>query len=286
MRMTTLKTILPLALLALSIAPATARDETESYKNIERLEIDLLSGSLVLTKSKTNEVVITADDDQLDNVRVRGNRLIIDGNGSRRNRRGNYSGFSGGEWVIAIPDGMEVDFNTASGDLEVSDVSVEMDMNTGSGDIDIDNSKGEFHINTGSGDIHTETVTFLDDSGFSTGSGRVTGRDITLEGALRMNTGSGDVKLSLSSAPTHDISLNSGSGDATLNLNGAKLEGTLIMTAGVRSGEIEAPFEFDSEEVVGRERWNSDYMEKIKEFSKKDIEIKIGTGSGTAKVTN
>lgn len=283
--LTLVKAIIPLSLMMMSSTALQARgDYTESFEDIKRISVNLLNGSLVVTKSKTNKVTIDVDGDYSRAVEVRGNRLEIDHQNMRNRSRRGYGGLGGGEWHISVPDGMKVSFNTASGDLEVFDANIDLRMNTGSGDVDISNARGEFAVNTGSGDIYTDHMVFLNDSKFNTGSGRVVASDITLNAGLILNTGSGNVKLTLTNPVDHDISINSGSGNATLNLGGAKLQGTLVMTAGERRGEIEAPFEFDTTELIEQGRYGSDRIEKTKVFSKKDVVIKIGTGSGTAKI--
>jgi hypothetical protein len=81
-----------------------------------------------------------------------------------------------------------------------------------------------------------------------------------------------------------NISVNSGSGNATLDFNGTSIEGRITMTANERNGDIIAPFKFDTEEIV-RNGNSSTRIEKTATFGSKNISIRVGTGSGTATIT-
>ena len=120
-----------------------------------------------------------------------------------------------------------MDANAGSGDLSVSDVSGEIELNCGSGDIAITNVNGGVDANVGSGDIAAANLRLAQSSSF--------------------NSGSGDVMVELSESLKSSISVNSGSGDAVLDFNGIQINGTVVMTANKRNGEIHAPFPFDKE---------------------------------------
>jgi hypothetical protein len=319
---TAFKAILPLAAILLSTTAVQAEDINKSFDGVKSIRITVASGDVILKKSKNKKVTVQLNEnfsfDYKPELSQDGSRLVINDKETRRNNRRNYRGHA--EWTLTVPNDMDVDFRTGSGSLEVTNLTIDVDMKSGSGSVDIEGSKGEFDISTGSGsaditsssgvfdistgsggaDIEDSTgefdistgsgslrstkVKITGNSEFSTGSGSVTGKGLTLGADISFSTGSGDVDLRLAKGSSHNISLSSGSGDATLDLNGAKLEGTLVMKAGKRRGDIEAPFDFDTEEEI-ENRWGSDTVEKTKVFSKKDVRVKISTGSGTAKVT-
>jgi len=323
MKIQTLKTILPLTAILLGSTAVQAEDINKTFSGVESIRITVASGDVVLKKSKNKKVTVQLDEsfsfDYEPDVEQNGKRLIIDDEDTRDDHRRSYRGSA--EWTISVPDGMEVDFRTGSGSADVSNLTIDLNMKSGSGSIDIEDSKGEFdistgsgsadiknssgelevstgsgsadiedssggfEISTGSGSLRSTNVNVTMSSEFSTGSGSVKGKKITLGADISFSTGSGDVKLELSKGGNHDISLSSGSGDATLDLNGAKLDGTLVMRASKRRGDIEAPFSFDKEEEIDRGRRSRTVLKKTKMFNKKSVDIEISTGSGTAKVT-
>jgi myo-inositol-hexaphosphate 3-phosphohydrolase len=78
--------------------------------------------------------------------------------------------------------------------------------------------------------------------------------------------------------------VNSGSGDATLDFGGNKIEGKVIMTANKKNGKIVAPFTFDKTEEVDNGNNDNVRIRKTVQLGTNDIEIKVGTGSGTAEI--
>jgi hypothetical protein len=78
--------------------------------------------------------------------------------------------------------------------------------------------------------------------------------------------------------------VNSGSGDATLDFGGNKIEGKVIMTANKKNGKIIAPFTFDKTEEVDNGSDSNVRIRKTAQLGTNDIEIKVGTGSGTAEI--
>lgn len=102
---------------------------------------------------------------------------------------------------------------------------------------------------------------------------------------LKFNTGSGDVYVGLSGSLKHDISVNSGSGDSVLDFNGNDINGTVVMTANKRNGEIHAPFAFDKEEEIDNGSGHST-IKKTAVLGDGVVQIKVGTGSGDARISN
>ena len=147
--------------------------------------------------------------------------------------------------------------------MSVSQASGEVELNCGSGDISLDNINGEIAANTGSGDVAAKSVILADESAF--------------------NSGSGDVYVSLTESLKHDISVNSGSGDAVLDFNGNAINGTVVMTANKKNGEIHAPFPFDKEEEIDNNGHTT--LKKTAKLGDGSVDIRIGTGSGDAKIS-
>lgn len=296
-----------------------AQDKTiqKNFANIKTIQLSTSSGNITITKSTGSGVSVTLkhsyDDDEFTPViEERNGTLIMKEDFSQGSQSGSSS------WELGVPDNTSLNLNTGSGniivegintniksnlgsgDVELKSVKGDLNFNTGSGNIDLTNAEGDLSFNTGSGNIRatggTGKYSFNAGSGditiqklagafaVNTGSGDVVAKDLTLQAAGRFNTGSGDAEVNLTANLEHDISINSGSGDATLAFNGTPIQGEVIMTANERNGNIVAPFKFDKEEVI-RDNGSSPRMRKTGKIGNKDITIKIGTGSGTAKIT-
>lgn len=273
---------------------------TKTYTGIDEIEISVSSGDAIFKKSTSNEVTVelihTFDIDYDPTIRQNGSKLDIDDRNVARSNR-SYSGKA--TWTFTIPDNLEVEFETGSGDAEIADLTLEFEMSSGSGDFEIRNSDGEIEISTGSGDIDATDVTgdleFSTGSGdidldkiyaaidASTGSGNVDAENITISDGSSFSSGSGDVEVALSETPAFDISVGSGSGDATLDFNNNEIEGTVVMQINKNKGRIRAPFSFDKEEEITQGR-SSVQLRKTKKFNSKDIQVKVSSGSGTAEI--
>lgn len=297
---------------------ASAQEQiNKSFSGIKRIRMNTASGNCKIQKSASSEVNVKLthtfnDSGYKPSVQQEGDRLVIKENFNGGNHNGNS------DWTLSVPDGMDVTFNTGSGNLEISGLNLTLDATTGSGDlffsslkgdidattgsgnVELDNmngkvktntgsgnirvtkSKGELSVNCGSGDlkISDSQATFA----ANTGSGDVTGRNITLEGSSRFNTGSGSAEVVLAATPKYDLSVNSGSGDAELNFNGNEVKGEIVMKASKKHGRIVAPFEFDKTEENSNNGYNNVTIEKTVVKGNGTNKIYVGTGSGTASI--
>ena len=304
-----------------------AQEKVEkSYTGIKSIRLTTASGNGTIKKSSSNEVKVTLeytyDEDDYEPIfEQKGDRLYIEEDFRRSRWTRGYS-----EWTLEIPDGLELDFKTGSGNIEVVGVDIELNGSTGSGNIEVESVGGDVKANTGSGNITLDRVegrmdantgsgsirlrSVKGDSRFNTGSGNIRANGI--EGGLRMNTGSGNIdvteasitgassfntgsgtaELSLASELDHDVSISTGSGSAILDFNGQEIAGEFIMKAQDKD-DIRAPFKFDKEygdddDDNRRRRWNRGGRGYTKEarIGNKDILIRISTGSGRAVVRN
>jgi DUF4097 and DUF4098 domain-containing protein YvlB len=114
---------------------------------------------------------------------------------------------------IALPEGVEVEAGTVSGDGLVSGISSHVRLNTVSGSVMADGTSGELQVNTVSGEVsvrnHTGVLTAKSVSGEVTASGYFTN--------VRTNTVSGNLSFDLLGF-THDFGSNSVSGDLTIRV--------------------------------------------------------------------
>ena len=269
-----------------------------TFDGIDEIDMSLGSGDAVFEKGSGDKVQLVlrhSFDSYQPTIEKRGDKLFI----REEQRNGNWSRSGSATWTFTIPDGLELEFNTGSGDVsveglemdarvnsgsgdfEIASASGEYKMNTGSGDVEIRKSEGRYRMNTGSGDVELSDVAADIDA--NTGSGDIEADGLTVAGSCNLNSGSGDVEVSLAGPLDYDISVNSGSGDAVVDFNGAKIEGTIVMQANKRHGRIVAPFKFDTEEEIDN-GGSSPTLRKTVKLGDKDVRINIGTGSGTAQV--
>ncbi|MEL7005600.1 MAG: DUF4097 family beta strand repeat-containing protein [Bacteroidota bacterium] len=288
----------------------------ESFTGITKIDMTTASGNCIVKKASGSKVDVSLEhtfgDDYNPVIEKNGNKLVIKEERKRRSWNGKAT------WVITIPDGIDMKYNTGSGNFEASDLDLELSINTGSGNLDLVNMNGDISANSGSGnmdlnefsgDVHVNigsgnldlsevsgSVTLncgsgnikLDDVkadiGAHVGSGNIRGYKVVLTGTSDFNSGSGNVRVTLTESPKHNISLNSGSGGAKLDLGGNDFNGTVIMTANKKNGSISAPFKFDNVEEIKKDG-NNVQIKKTAKLGSSDVEIKIGTGSGSAEIS-
>ena len=287
----------------------------KSFTGVKRIKISTSSGDCEIKKSSGNTVEVelnhTLDEHQFTpRMEQSGERLEIGEEFHGNNFNGNV------RWKITVPDGMDVNFrtgsgdfvatgltidldaSTGSGDLEFSSLKGALDANTGSGNVDLASFSGEAKVNTGSGDMDVKDsdgdIDLNCGSGdiklyqvkaafaINTGSGTVTADKVTIDGSSRFNTGSGRVRVTLAATPKFDISLNSGSGNSELNFNGNEIVGEVVMRASKRHGNISAPFEFDKTEEVNNGGNDNITIVKTAQKGKGTNRITVSTGSGDA----
>ncbi|GHE61475.1 MAG: DUF4097 family beta strand repeat-containing protein [Bacteroidota bacterium] len=316
-----LKSILTLLALTFTITFTQAQERIEkTFTGIKSIRLTTASGNGTIKKGSGNQVKVTVEytydkEDYEPEFEQNGDRLTI----KEEFRRSRWTrGYS--EWTLEIPDGLELDFKTGSGNIEVNGLTVELRTNTGSGNIRLDDVRGDVHANTGSGNISLRAVDGAMDvntgsgsiridrakgnTDLNTGSGNVRANGI--EGGLRintgsgnievdeakirgnssLNTGSGNVEVTLAGELDYDLSLNTGSGNAMLNFNGHEIAGEFYMRANDED-DISAPFRFDrSYEDDRGSNWRGRNKGHIKEakIGNKTIRIRISTGSGRAVV--
>lgn len=295
---------------------SNAQEVTKSFSGVKKIRLSTSGGDCILKKGSSEEVKVeltyTYSTEKFTPVMDKeGSTLIL----KEQFERGSTSGNS--TWTLTIPQNMELDFNTGSGSLKGEGLTLELKSNSGSGNVELKNTDGDFRLNSGSGsviliatkgdvsansgsgnievdgadgevkaNVGSGNIKIYNAKGMfaaNSGSGDVKVDKVILTDKSSFNSGSGDVKVALSEAPAYSLSLNSGSGDAILDFGGNKMEGTVVMTANKKNGEIRAPFSFDKTEEI-EDGGNQVRIRKTAKLSDKDIQIKIGTGSGKAVV--
>jgi DUF4097 and DUF4098 domain-containing protein YvlB len=271
--------------LFLAIPPASAKDieKEESFRGIKSIDIQTVSGDFLIKASDSDEVRVAVkysvhpSDSFKPEMRKSGSELKI---------REEWYGSSSGSvsWTLSIPQGTEVEFESASGDLDVESIETMFEASTASGEISMVNIKGEYEVSTASGDItirdgegefevscasgeinatgldgHIDMETAsgdieIDESAgtfeLSCASGDIEAREIDIEGESSFSAASGDVEVKLGTMANHNLDLGTASGNITLDLNGNALKGTLKVEFRKGKGKVNSPFNFEKEETV------------------------------------
>jgi len=119
------------------------------------------------------------------------------------------------DYEVTTPKGTNLEANSGSGDLRISDLGGSLKANTGSGSIDANGLSGRVALETGSGDIRAEMHSAPDVKA-QTGSGSIRLKGVS--GGLFAETGSGDIEID--GQPGSAWKLETGSGSVTLNTGG------------------------------------------------------------------
>ena len=163
----------------------------KTFKNIKEIRIKTVSGNCIVQKGDKNEVKVVVtysydDEDYEAEIDQRGDRLIL-----RERFVGHRSTWRGRSmWKLTVPDKTDIEFSTASGDLEVADLNSDIEAETASGDIVLKKMAGNFHVSTASGDI--EGMDLQGRIEFGTASGNVELRGFT--GDSEVGTASGNIR--------------------------------------------------------------------------------------------
>ena len=110
-----------------------------------------------------------------------------------------------------------VTIHTGSGDVTLARADAKkVSIHTGSGDVAVDDVAGSLELQTGSGDIEGRALREVERLDVGTGSGQVTlSLDASRLAGGEVEAASGDVALSLSSAPALTLSVSTASGTST-----------------------------------------------------------------------
>jgi hypothetical protein len=300
-----------------SFSAFSQKTKSDTFSDVTTIRLSASSGSAKFIKSSGKEINVTLEytysDDEFEyKMEKNGSTLNLEEKFHRNYTRGNS------HWSLEIPDGMDVRFNSGSGDLEIdgleidiksnqgsgsilaSDTKGEFRLTTGSGDHEVRNHKGDLDLTTGSGDIiisaSSGELNFTTGSGdievnnmkgnlsATVGSGNIDARGIELLDDGIFTSGSGDVDVRLNAATGASLSIVSGSGDATLDFGGQTINATITMEANERNGRIVAPFKFDTEEVIERSGFSNNTIRKTVKLGSGNADVRISSGSGTAEV--
>ena len=147
------------------------------------------------------------------------------------------------DFNITVPQDANLQLQTTSGDISVSDTSGAMTLTTDSGNISTSNDTFAPNaiLSATSGDIHSTGDTFSGEAGFTTVSGDISMEQDTLNGPAKANTTSGNIDFNgtfgTSTPATATYQFNTVSGDVRV---GFSANANVIVQAGTTSGSINA----------------------------------------------
>jgi len=284
-----------------SLLAGIDKKEEKTFTGITTIECEFALGNVEIVKSSDAKVHVEVNytlDDKYFTPRfsASGKRLNL-----KEKYDNDYDDEKDGDvsWILKVPDGVEIDFNTGVGDIKINGCDIEFEGNTGTGSISITNAKGEYDINTGTNDIiitdcegefscNTGTGKVLiqgvkGEIKANSGTGKVKAENITIVFDGSFNSGIADVTIIGPKGDEFDLTVNSGLGDAVVDLNGMALDGYLEMKCNVRSGKIVAPVTFDTEEIYGKNRSKTLVKTYRDENMKRRFYISTGTGKAVLK---
>jgi Putative adhesin len=134
------------------------------------------------------------------------------------------------DYDITTPRGTNLEADSGSGDLRLTELGGSLKANTGSGSIEATGLSGRVALQTGSGDIRAE-MNSSPDVKAQTGSGSIRLRGVN--NGLYAETGSGDIEVE--GQPGANWKLETGSGSVTLDTGG---RGKFSLDATTGSGSI------------------------------------------------
>lgn len=133
----------------------------------------------------------------------------------------------GASFDLTVPTGLAVKASSGSGNVGAAGTAGALRLHSGSGDVSVERASGPLVLGTGSGDI--------------------TGRDLSGR-SLQANDGSGDVDLSFSRAPM-EVKVNAGSGNVRVAVP-ANVSYAVVAHSGSGSSSVGVPTDSSSPHVI------------------------------------
>lgn len=335
-----------MVLVLLVVSPVLA-DREYSYSEqdnfdggkIGAVKIDMPSGEIELVKSTSGQIEIDyknvifaesqedADDihrDCLYKTEVIGDRLMITVDLPRHaHRRSVLKRLLSGDWDeeinsylrVKIPDGKDVEVNSSSADIEVSDLAVDLfvwaastdvrmkntegeaSFDLSSGDVDILKHKGKVSVKGNSSDLDFESVEGNIDARTSSGDGNLNGvkgsvsvyassgdyKCFDIEGNLDVRTSSGDI---YATGVSGSIRAQSSSGDIRLKELTSK-DGDFDIESSSGDVTLEVTDEFEGSVSLKSNSGsiNSRLSGEIESLSDSKLKGSVGNGDGRLRVS-
>jgi hypothetical protein len=298
------------------ISSVRSEEIDKTFSRKDNIKMEFLSGDCSITKSSDDLIHVRV----ISNVNPSDNfKPLMEEKDNTLELKEVYSGSTKGDvkWILSIPSGVNIKYNSASGNLGIENLKMELNVSVASGDIKIDNSEGSFKVSTASGNITSKNSNgnfkFSTASGYikvsnsegtfklnaasgnviaentkgtmklNSASGNVKALNVTLSETCSFNTASGNVIVKLAASPQSDISINSASGNAILDYNGNTLSGYFELSVKSDNVDIIAPYQFENEKVISKNN-DENYLVKTIKIGSDNPKIYISTSSGTVEL--
>jgi len=279
---------------ALCIAHISAQELTESFSDISAISLSTSIGHCRLIDSDTDEVVVTVyyDEEEVEPVFLQQDeKLNIKEEKLTENMRSSI------EWILALPEGIDIDINSGTGNLEgevfdgrvhanlgtgnvaFSELDGLLDINTGTGNVVLGRVSGKVKLNTGTGKISINVA--VGEMDLNSGTGNVDIGEARLAGENHFNSGTGNASVVIHEMEEDLVlSVNSGTGDAELKFDSIPIAGKIEMKCHSQKGKLVSAVDFDSEEILSTGEHNTrvGYINQ----GNSGAQIVISTGTGKA----
>jgi len=244
------------------LMPIQASDINKTYPKKESIQLKAVLGNCNVIKSNDDKIHVTLkysfkDEEFHADFSESSGNLLLEEKFLVKEPKGTSF------WTIALPDSINMNFSSGTGNISIEGVKSEIKVETGTGSIEVKKSTGKFELNTGMGNINIS--------------------DLNIEGNSKFSSGTGGINILFSASPEFDVAAVSGTGEVILNYNGNPLKGLFEFTAKQDQSRIVSPVKFEKEETYSDDHFRYDK----KSFSvdgKNTPKIKIETGSGLAKL--
>ncbi len=189
----------------------------------EKVVINTVSGNCIIKTSEADSILISLEASYKKDcfsyqISSKEDKIKI-----KEELEGNCNGYS--NWTITVPPNTEIEYNTASGDLDIAGISAEISAGTASGKVTITDVSDEINVGTASGEIIISNAS--DEINAGTASGKIALSDIS--GEINAGTASGNIEITSAS---DEINVGTASG----NIDISKTTGAI--SAGTASGNI------------------------------------------------
>ena len=186
---------------------AGAEKVHKKFEGVKSISLETVSGDCVVKTHKSAEVLVDLEYDVEPKgsmeyrMNERGGKLVLEEDWESRDGDSMHGEVM---WTITLPEGMDLKFSTASGNLSVTGPVGRVKASTASGDIEIVDAKGVVDVSTASGEVLLRDVAGEKDISTASGDIRIenSSDDIhasTASGRIEVIGGEGDVKMSTAS---------------------------------------------------------------------------------------
>jgi len=269
------KTLFLALMLSLLLVNGFAGDKKEINKTFKAkgtVEMEMVSGDCTVITGKSGEIKITVvhdyDDDEFEAIfKEQGDTLLLKEDFKKSTHRWGSKRF-GSKWTVVVPANTSLDFESASGDLDVSGLQKDLEARTASGDIKLANVKGDLKLKTASGDIKIRdgegdfsAKTASGDIKFDnakgsfeakTASGDMDAKNVVFTGDSQFGSASGEINVEVAESPVFNLELATVSGDVVLDYNGNAIKGHFEFKGKVKNMSSPIPFDNAGED----HRWS------------------------------